>query len=115
MPEFGDPSRVLSPAAAPSEPSSLEPRPVPVAAVLARDDRAGEKRLVAYITARAPESAVSSGLVSTLRTHLSARLPDFLEIGRAPCRHRVEGPAVVRALGDGSEGVSTSSKVCEGL
>ncbi|HYH79360.1 MAG TPA: amino acid adenylation domain-containing protein, partial [Longimicrobium sp.] len=45
------------------------------AVVLARDDRAGEKRLVAYVVADAWPGA------EALRAHLSARLPDYMVPG----------------------------------
>ena len=46
------------------------------AVVLAREDDAGEKRLVAYVTT-APESETAE-LASALRAHLSAGLPEYM-------------------------------------
>jgi len=61
------------------EPGEIEARlaehpAVREAVVMTQPDAAGEKRLVAYVTAhnRTPE------LVSALRAHLSARLPDYM-------------------------------------
>ncbi|WP_186130523.1 non-ribosomal peptide synthetase, partial [Burkholderia gladioli] len=43
--------------------------------VLAREDRPGEKRLVAYYTLHAPDSAPEAAM---LRTHLESRLPEYM-------------------------------------
>uniref|UniRef100_UPI0006D8AD5A non-ribosomal peptide synthetase n=1 Tax=Pseudomonas mediterranea TaxID=183795 RepID=UPI0006D8AD5A len=45
------------------------------AAVVAREDQPGEKRLVAYITAQAPDAAPEA---DALRAHLQALLPDYM-------------------------------------
>lgn len=76
---------------------SLHPA-VKDAVVIAREDRPGETRIVAYITAR------NTGLVtpSELRTHLRKSLPDhmipsaFVEIGHLP--HTPNGKIDRRAL-----------------
>jgi amino acid adenylation domain-containing protein len=44
------------------------------AAVVARDDAAGERQLVAYLTARPGEAPSAAGL----RTHLNGRLPNYM-------------------------------------
>ncbi|WP_284332731.1 amino acid adenylation domain-containing protein, partial [Dyella flagellata] len=46
------------------------------AVVVARDDHAGEKRLVAYVVSHG--HAIADDLVATLRAHLSERLPDYM-------------------------------------
>ncbi|MDT8909298.1 AMP-binding enzyme, partial [Pseudomonas prosekii] len=45
------------------------------AAVLAREDVPGEKRLVAYFTLNDPQAGVT---IETLRSHLHAQLPDYM-------------------------------------
>jgi amino acid adenylation domain-containing protein len=47
------------------------------AAVLAREDRPGDKRLVAYVVAR-PEAGDAGHLIEALRAHASALLPAYL-------------------------------------
>ncbi|MDE5459041.1 AMP-binding protein, partial [Bradyrhizobium sp. CSA112] len=51
------------------------------AVVVARQDRAGEQRLVAYVVCASEagsDGLDGSELAGTLRTHLSARLPDYM-------------------------------------
>ncbi|WP_456639423.1 non-ribosomal peptide synthase/polyketide synthase [Bradyrhizobium sp. USDA 10063] len=50
------------------------------AVVVAQQDRAGEQRLVAYVVTTAEHAGEAEGseLAATLRTHLSARLPDYM-------------------------------------
>ncbi|KAF7963680.1 hypothetical protein AWV80_07060 [Cupriavidus sp. UYMU48A] len=49
------------------------------AVVVAREDRAGEPRLVAYVVGVPGEAASEPGeLAATLRAHLSARLPEYM-------------------------------------
>ncbi|MCP3463545.1 amino acid adenylation domain-containing protein [Bradyrhizobium sp. CCGUVB23] len=59
----------------------LEHASVREAAVLAREDRSGEKQLVAYVVC-APETGSEEedggALSGALRTHLSARLPEYM-------------------------------------
>jgi amino acid adenylation domain-containing protein len=64
------------------------------AVVLAREDTAGEKRLVAYYTASGSgEGEAASVEVERLRAHLSAALPDymvptvFVELQKLPLNH----------------------------
>src|SRR3546814_19745159 len=55
------------------------------AVVVAREDRPGDVRLVAYVVARPGAQADPAALPA----HLTAPLPDYLEIERARCRERV--------------------------
>ncbi|UPJ95289.1 non-ribosomal peptide synthetase [Bradyrhizobium sp. 172] len=50
------------------------------AAVVACEDRSGEKRLVAYVVTAAEHAGEAEGteLAGTLRTHLGARLPEYM-------------------------------------
>ncbi|MCP3478013.1 non-ribosomal peptide synthase/polyketide synthase (plasmid) [Bradyrhizobium sp. CCGUVB1N3] len=50
------------------------------AAVVAREDRSGEKRLVAYVVTADEDAgeAEAAELAGTLRTHLGARLPEYM-------------------------------------
>jgi len=65
------------------EPGEIEARltehpAVREAVVLAREDVPGDKRLVAYLTTAPEDTAVSGELAATLRSHLSACLPDYM-------------------------------------
>nr|WP_234939741.1 non-ribosomal peptide synthetase [Sinorhizobium kostiense] len=51
------------------------------AVVVARDDRAGDKRLVAYVVAKAADGSDEAGgaeLAASLRAHLGGLLPDYM-------------------------------------
>ncbi|WP_331375415.1 amino acid adenylation domain-containing protein [Sinorhizobium chiapasense] len=50
------------------------------AVVVAQEDRAGDKRLIAYVVAAAEHAGEAEGsdLAGTLRAHLHARLPDYM-------------------------------------
>ncbi|MEU6222017.1 amino acid adenylation domain-containing protein, partial [Streptomyces sp. NPDC047022] len=48
------------------------------AAVVAREEGPGDKRLVAYVVAGLPEGAAADGLAGAVRRHTAERLPQFM-------------------------------------